>query len=299
MPEIRIEKPKTVAIVGVGGTGCTVASLLARSHIKLILIDRDIVEESNLDRQILYDMNNVGKPKVFVAKEKLEQFSDIEVRYEDLNRTTIDFLGVDLVIDCTDNNATRYLINDYCKKYRLPWIYTGAISAIGAIAFIHPESFCFRCFSDEKQGETCLEAGVMNAAVTLVGSIAAAKAMQFLVNGNTQSDLIRINVANNEVMHITVNKRSDCPCCRGVYEYLEGDRARSIVKVCDKGKYLMTLNKPINTLELAQRLKKYVPVQANEHAAHFGDMIVFSHGAVLVTAKNESEAKKKMDFIGI
>ena len=110
---------KNVVIIGVGGLGCTVANLLARLEINLTLIDYDVVSASNLERQILYDENDLSKKKVKVAKEKLEQFTNIKIIDEGIEADNIKKLipkNVDLIIDCTDNVKTRITINRYCIK---------------------------------------------------------------------------------------------------------------------------------------------------------------------------------------
>ena len=120
-------KDKTIAIVGVGGTGSTVAQLLSRMNPKkLILIDGDTVEEINLERQILYYKEDIGKKKTEAAKERLKDFCAIESRAERLTESNINFENSDLVIDCTDNIETRQLINNYCHKKKINWIYTGS-----------------------------------------------------------------------------------------------------------------------------------------------------------------------------
>ncbi len=214
---------KVVAIVGVGGTGCSVANLLARSGLKkLILIDGDVVEEKNLGRQLLYGKEDVGKIKVNAAKERLKGFCDIETRNHCLDASDIDFSGVDLVIDCTDNIETRLLINDYCKKKGLPWIYTGAIREFGSVWFISPEGPCFQCLNQEKKGERCCAVGVNPAVVAVVGNVAASLALQHLKNGRVERGMVRFNLQNLTLQKFKVKRSQDCEACRGVFNYLAG-----------------------------------------------------------------------------
>jgi adenylyltransferase/sulfurtransferase len=114
----RIEN-KTIAIVGIGGTGGPLATLLARSKVKhLILIDFDIVEESNLERQVFYNKSDIGKFKANVLEEQVKPFTKVTIIKEKLTSENIDLLNdykLDLIIDATDNFETRYAINEYVQ----------------------------------------------------------------------------------------------------------------------------------------------------------------------------------------
>jgi len=125
----KLRKAK-IGIVGLGGLGSALAIHMVRAGIgELRLIDEDIVDESNLQRQILYDEKDIGKGKISVAKEKLKRMNsqvEIKVYNEKLNRENIsDFSNVDIILDGSDNMVTRFLINDFCMKIKKPWIYCG------------------------------------------------------------------------------------------------------------------------------------------------------------------------------
>ena len=109
-----------VAIVGLGALGTVSANLLCRAGVgHLVLVDRDLVELDNLQRQVLFDEGDISKPKAIRVAEKLRKINSeikIESYFENLDQDTIDLLDTDLVLDCTDNLETRFLINDYCKK---------------------------------------------------------------------------------------------------------------------------------------------------------------------------------------
>lgn len=283
-------KGKSVVIVGVGGTGCAVAQLLSRLGLKLILIDRDLVEETNIERQILFNKSDIGKPKVTAAKERL---GNAEARFEDVNHQTID-LDADLVIDCTDNIETRLLINDYCKKKGIPWIYTGAVGRIGAVYF--NKNACFSCFNKSNYGQTCSEVGVLNTTVSLVGSIAAAIAVDYLALGKVEEDLIRINMENNALEKIKIKKDPDCNPCNGRFNYLDGTETKKFIKFCSRGRYHFFLNRKIDLAEIGKRLGGRI----DDYSVSTKDFVIFSHGRVIVHAENEIQAKKKYDeLIGI
>src|SRR3989344_5298762 len=140
---------KTIAIIGLGGTGCIVALLLARmAPKKLVIMDRDVVEATNLERQIIYNKEDVGKGKVEAASQKLSEWCAVESHFTDLMPRTIPLLDhADLIIECTDNNETRLLINDYCKKNKKQWIANGAIGQKGFVCSFQPDQPCFQCIS--------------------------------------------------------------------------------------------------------------------------------------------------------
>ena len=127
---------KKVVIVGVGALGSVAAELLIRAGLgKLLLIDRDIVEESNLPRQFLYCEDDIGKSKALAAQERLQKINkncQIQAEAAHLNKKNLSLLAdADLILDGTDNLSTRFLLNDYCKKEKKLWIYAAAIKTSG------------------------------------------------------------------------------------------------------------------------------------------------------------------------
>jgi len=141
-------KKSKVAVVGLGATGSSSAELLARAGIgELILIDRDIVELNNLQRQSLYNENDVGNVKAEAIKNHLEKInSEIKIKalVMDLDYKNINEMKADLILDCSDNIETRNLINEYCRKNKLPWIYSGVIGDNGLVLNFK-DDYCFNC----------------------------------------------------------------------------------------------------------------------------------------------------------
>jgi adenylyltransferase/sulfurtransferase len=143
-----------VAVIGLGALGSVSAELLTRAGIgKLIIIDRDFVELSNLQRQSVYGENDVGKPKAVQAAKHLGRINSevrIDFYFEDLDFENIGRIlpeKPDLILDCTDNLTTRFLINDYAIKNNIPFIYSAAIGTKGYVFSIIPHrSACLRCF---------------------------------------------------------------------------------------------------------------------------------------------------------
>ena len=148
---------KTVCIVGIGALGSVSAELLTRSGMgRLILIDSDKVEESNLHRQLLYAQKDINQPKVLAARTHLESINPkikIETHEVRLTADNISLLKSDLILDGTDNLETRFIINDYAVKNKLPWIYAGAIQTKGFIFPILPNQPCFECLLGHANSE--------------------------------------------------------------------------------------------------------------------------------------------------
>lgn len=317
----KVLQQKTAVIIGVGGTGCVVADLLARYGIHLIIIDRDIIEETNLERQNLFDKSEVNKPKVLIAKEKLGSFCKVTPFFKDVHENNIEELipkEIDLIIDCTDNNETRLLINDYAKKHKIPWIYSGAIERKGALCFFHPkDNACFQCIYQEKYGETCSEVGVLNSTVTAIASFVVDQAMTFLVHGKYQKHFTHIDIKNQNMVKIKLKNNPHCKACQGNYDYLSGKNMKKIITLCGKDTFAINLGKNIDLEELQKRLQKNLEKQGknNRHQTSnkqnekimktkdilkTDDFLIFSHGRIIVKSNSKENAKKKFDeHIGI
>ncbi|MBS3128830.1 HesA/MoeB/ThiF family protein [Candidatus Woesearchaeota archaeon] len=298
-------KSKHIVVIGIGGTGCSVAQLLARYGITLTLMDRDIVEEHNLERQVLFNKSDVGKPKVMAAQEKLKEFCDCSVFFEDVNEDTLPSIfddkknkKIDLIIDCTDNNETRLIINDFCKKKKIPWMYSGAVEQKGAFAFIQPQEACFQCFTEEKQGETCSEVGVLNSTVSAIASFVVQAAIEYLASGKYDKDLFFLNLKTKKITHAKINKNKDCRACKGFYDYLEGRKTKKIIKLCGNEKFAFQLGKDIDLKSMEKKLSGQ-KTKRSAYALQSDDFLIFSHGRIVVNAKTKEEAKKKFDeYVG-
>src|SRR3989344_9326581 len=198
---------KTVAIVGLGALGTNTAQLLARAGINLKLIDFDKVDLTNLQSQSLYEESEINKEKSKSSLNKLKKINSeikIEIFNERLNNNNLNLLNSDLVIDCTDNLTTRFLINDYCYN-KIPWIHTAAIKYTGVIFNILPKKPCLKCiYKKNLDMERCEEYGVLNTIVSLTSSIAVTQAIKILLNKPVEESLIRFNIWNNEIEKIKI-----------------------------------------------------------------------------------------------
>lgn len=217
----------TVAIVGCGALGCASADLLARAGIgRLILVDRDIVETTNLQRQTLYTESDAaeGLPKAAAAAARLTRVNSriqIEPRVADLTARTIGRvldLRPDLVVDGTDNFLTRYLLNDYCVREGLPLIYGGAISTRGMVAAFVPGGPCLRCLWPDPPGaggDTCDTVGVLGPSPAIVGGMQASEAIRILAGDRAPGPMIEFDLRPLRFRHVDLAPAKDeaCICC--------------------------------------------------------------------------------------
>lgn len=224
-------------IVGVGALGCGVADLFARAGVGTItLIDRDIVEETNLQRQSLFTEADAraGVPKADAAAARLRlvnsSISICPIAADVTSRTIGRLLaGASVVIDGTDNFATRYLLNDHAVKEGIPWVYAGAIgTGVATMTIIPGETACLRCVFEDVPfpgtGGTCETVGVLGPAIALVSAIQAAEGLKLLIG---QANSICRGVRAFDLWHntsrtIEAQRAPDCVCCvQRRFEFLQ------------------------------------------------------------------------------
>lgn len=284
-----------VAVVGVGALGTVAANLLARAGIKeLTLIDRDVVEESNLSRQMLFTEKDLNQSKAFCAKERLREINsevNLVAKAIHLNSKNINQLsGADLIVDCTDNLKTRFLINDYCKKEKKPWIFGSAIKNQGQAMAVIPDGPCLSCFLKEANLETCEQIGVLNTITSMIGSLQADLAMKILAEKKVAAELHYIDLEKNSYQKIKVNKNKECEACNGRYRYLESKEDALYVRFCSSGKYQIE-GKPVDLKELNKKLKGIVNTNYVGTALKMEKMTLFADGRALISANSEQEAQ--------
>lgn len=235
----------SVAVVGCGALGTVAAEILARSGVgALRLVDRDVVEWTNLQRQSLYDERNAvaADSKADAAARRLSQInSTIEVVpiVVDLTPDNIQAtLGdVDLVIDASDNFAVRFLLNDWSLSTTTPWVHGGCVGATGQVRLFHGSGKpCFRCLVPEPPPaasvQTCDTAGVVGSATHLIASLQATEAIKWLSGdrGAIRDELLSIDLWSNRIREVRLDGLSggSCPACAdGRFEFLDGSRAMS------------------------------------------------------------------------
>ncbi|MFP4116365.1 MAG: HesA/MoeB/ThiF family protein [Candidatus Aenigmatarchaeota archaeon] len=211
-----------VLVVGCGGLGSNVANLLARAGADLRLADGDVVEESNLHRT-LYRRKDVGRNKAVAMKELLEESCSTEIQAvpQSLDSDTVEeyLKDVDVVADCLDNMETRYLLNRSCVENGITLVHGSVVGYEGrSMTFLPDEGPCFRCLYPERPSsnvlKNCREKGVSNSAVSFIASFQVAEVVKYLTGeGTTNQRLLKVNLKENEVRYVQVNKRGDCEVC--------------------------------------------------------------------------------------
>lgn len=310
----RLKKAR-VAVVGAGAVGSAVALNLACAGVGYIrIIDRDIVEPSNLSRQFLFSPADIGKPKAIVAGEFLSRMNPeikIEPVVEDLNASNIEALlsGVDLVLDGLDNLETRFLVNEFCVKNKIPYIYGGAIWDSGMVTTITPKSPCLKCLlpKSPKAGslETCETAGVIVQATNIVGTLVSLEALKLLLGFGEalEANVLNVSLPSLSFEKISYKKNPKCPvCAKKEFPLLSRKEPQtSIVSLCGRGAFQITPAKPasISLPELAKKLSHLPSFRVKSFASEVlsaefegHPIILFKSGRAIVKGvKSPGEAK--------
>ena len=309
-----------VAIVGCGATGAAAASLLARAGVgTLTLIDRDFVEESNLQRQMLFDETDasLALPKAEAACRKIALFnSEIKTHAHiaDLVPANIHELlsGADLALDATDNFETRYLLNDYAVEQGKPWIYAAAIGAYAVTMNILPgETACLACIFPKPPGgtvETCDTAGILNTAVNLAASVESTEAIKLLVGAKDKlrRSLLSFDLWTNERSEVsTAHPRPGCQVCQQCnFAHLRGE-GRPHITLCGRNSVqIHERNRPVDFIELEARLRPHGTVRFNNLLLRFelGSyvMTVFPDGRAMIQGTTDVTQARSLyaRFIG-
>ncbi|WP_099158508.1 ThiF family adenylyltransferase [Virgibacillus ndiopensis] len=292
----------TVLVVGVGALGTVICNHLVRSGIgRLRIVDRDYVELSNLQRQMLFDENDVrdALPKAIAAKRKLSKTNrdvHIEALVDNVTYENIEELteGIDLVLDGTDNFTTRYLLNDICFKKNIPFSYGGVVGSRGMTAlFIPNETPCLRCIAKpgSDDGQTCDTVGVISPAVDIVSSMQVVEALKYLTNNkqNLRGTLKTFDVWFNNQYDMKFPKPdSNCPTCQtkeypALKKSLQDQETvlcgRNTVQIHQKEKMELTrLENQLTNIASIQRTPFLLKARINEDIT----FVIFPDGRVLV-----------------
>jgi len=303
-----------VAIVGCGATGSALASLLARAGVGYLrLIDRDYVEASNLQRQVLFDEVDAAEslPKAIAAARKIAAFNSgiaVEPHAADLTPDNVEDLlsDVAIVLDGTDNFETRYLINDFAVSRNLPWIYAAGVGSYAVTMNILPgETACLACiFPDSPRGivETCDTAGILNSAVNLVASIAATEALKLAVGARDQlrRTLLSYDVWTNDFATVQANKpREGCRACgQRKFIHLAGE-GRPHVSLCGRNSVqIHERERPIDFDEVSRRLSPHGAVRHNDFILRFWrdpyEITLFPDGRAIIKGTTETAIARSL-----
>ena len=214
-----------VGIVGIGGLGSPVAIYLAAAGVgRLGLIDDQDVEASNLNRQIIFEECDIGRPKVEAAAGRLlliDAGIRVDVRHESVRASNVAqlFADYDLVIDATDAFETKFLLNDAAVLLRKPLVYGSVLRWGGQVTTVIPDGPCLRCLFREPPEpgavQTCEEAGVIGAATGVIGSVQAEEVLKLIlgVGAPLSGRIFQHDGLNGETRVTTFPRDPDCPVC--------------------------------------------------------------------------------------
>jgi molybdopterin/thiamine biosynthesis adenylyltransferase len=284
----KLENSK-ICIVGVGALGTLSAALLVRAGVKeLVLIDRDYIELDNLQRQHLFTEKDIGKLKVEVAAKKLKEINKkvkIKTIFDNLDYKNINLIKSSIVLDCTDNFETRFLINEYCSREKIHWIYASAVTSKGYVMNI--SDVCFNCIFEKSMVKgNCETLGVLNSITSLISSVQVNECIKYLTLGKFEKNLMSFDLSNNEFHKIKVKKRKDCSVCSGKYSYLSGEKGSKVINLCGRKSYVIHSKNKVSSLK-----KMFKGIVDYGGAFRYNEMTVFKD-KVLINASSEKEALK-------
>jgi adenylyltransferase/sulfurtransferase len=285
LPQIGTEGQRRLAaarvlLVGCGALGTAVADQVVRAGVgHLTLVDRDIVELTNLQRQTLFDEKDAAEetPKAVAAANRLRAVNstvEIVARVADVHAGNIEALlkpGFELIVDGTDNVRTRYLLNDISVKHGLPWVYGAAVGMEGRVMSVVPGTTpCLRCVfpvpPSPQELPTCDTAGVLGMGTAIVGAYQAIEAVKLLTGAASPAQLIRFDfwTTRTHVLSLADARRDDCACCgQGRFDYLEVRASDAGVALCGRDAFQVRPGRggELSLATLAERLAGVGTVQ--------------------------------------
>src|SRR5436309_5088804 len=308
-----------VTLCGCGALGTVLANALVRAGVgHLRLVDRDFIETSNLQRQVLFDEHDVAEnlPKAEAAARKLAAINSsvhVDPVVTDIDRTNILELvhDADLILDGTDNFEIRYLINDAAVKLNKPWVYGGCIGSHGQTMTILPgETPCLRCVFEAApapgEAGTCETAGVLGPVVNIIASLQATEALKILSGHPEQvnRELVYLDVWDNVYRRIKVAPllgKVDCPCCRRRrFEWLEGVQGSHTTSLCGRNS-VQVAHRSATRLDfgrMAEQLEALGEVSYNRFLLRFEaeghEFTVFPDGRAIIKGTNDVDKARTL-----
>jgi adenylyltransferase/sulfurtransferase len=306
-----------VLVVGCGALGTVAVDLLARAGVgRLTVVDRDFVEPSNLQRQVLFEEADAaaGTPKALAAAAAVARInSDVEVRpvVADVTPDNVERFvdGAQVVVDGTDNFETRLLLNDACVKAGVPWVYGGAIGSTGMSMTVLPgESACFRCTLPRRPEPgataTCETAGILASTVLSVGALQFTEVLKLVVGDreHVRSGLVAFDLWSNQHEEARIPRNPGCPCCAlRRFEFLDARATSRTAALCGRDAVQVSPGHEteLDLAELARRLAPAVAmVTANAHLVRFAvgphELTVFPDGRAIVKGTSDVAAARSL-----
>jgi molybdopterin/thiamine biosynthesis adenylyltransferase len=304
-------------IVGCGALGSAHAESLARAGVgKLRIVDRDFVEASNLQRQTMFTERDATErmPKAVAAAAHIREINaEIEVQPEiiDVNYSNVERLVTDcnVVLDGTDNFATRYLINDACVKHEVNWIYGAAVGSYGVTMTVRPHlTPCLRCLFESAppaaSAPTCDTAGVIMPIISVVSAVQVTEALKLLTgqNESLHGSLMQFDVWRNEWRKINPGPPSqNCPTCAlRRFETLEAASADLAAVLCGRNAVQISPAQAtrLNFEELAARLRVTGEVKFNDYLLRFRtgefELTVFQDARSIIRGTDELKIARSL-----
>lgn len=280
------------------------------------MVDRDFVELSNLQRQSLFDEEDVSDslPKAVAAGRRLKRINstvEIDALVDDVNPTNVEDLisDADLVLDGLDNFETRFVINDACHKLSKPWIYTAAVGSYGLVMPVLPRrTACIRCLMGNLPAPgtspTCETAGVIAPITHAVASIQIAEALKFLTGNLDEADvrLTSYEIWSQRFQRIDIGRdvMSTCPVCsEGRYEYLNGTPLRTIT-LCGRNavQLIPGVKGDMDFGELSKSISAFGAVQFNDFLLKCVsppyELTLFKDGRAIVKGTEEASLARSV-----
>jgi adenylyltransferase/sulfurtransferase len=301
-----------VAIIGCGALGGHSSTLLTRAGIGFIrVIDRDVIELDNLQRQVLFDEKDVGKPKANAAENRLKGInSDVRIEgvVDDVNFSNVlEYIKeVDLVVDGADNMETRYLVNDACVKTGTPFIYGGAISTYGMTMTVIPKkSACLSCIFPNYplpgSLPTCETAGILNSVPAVIAALQTTSAIKILLGHEPNTDLTLFDAWTNELREVRVKRNTKCRCCSEErFVFLEAESKDVITSLCGRNAISINpLRKGSLDLEmLGAKLEKLGNVKSGDTILIFStgehELMIFRDGRAIIKGTDDERVARSL-----
>lgn len=307
-------------IVGCGALGSVIANTLARAGVgHLRLVDRDFLEKSNLQRQVLYEESDVerGLPKAIAAAERLRKInSEIEVEpiVADVVASNVESFcdDCDVILDGSDNFEIRFLLNDVSVKRSIPWVYGGCLGADGQTMTILPgKTACLNCLMLDGPPPpgttpTCDSFGILSPIINVIASIQSNEAIKIL-SGNDEAVSRKLSVFSlweNDMRQLDVSKlrdQVDCPTCKQhSYRWLDGSRGSQSAVLCGRNAVQLSFpDRPeLSLVELADRLRSMGRVESNPFLLRFFaepySLTVFPDGRAIVSGTDDVAVARKL-----
>ncbi len=306
-----------VLIVGCGALGSAQAESLSRAGVGTLRIaDRDFVEASNLQRQTMFTERDAAErtPKAVAAANHIREINSeivVEAEIVDANYSNIERLitDCDVVLDGTDNFATRYLINDACVKHEINWIYGAAVGSYGVTMTVQPhQTPCLRCVFEEAppaaSAPTCDTAGVLMPIISVVAAVQVSEALKLLTD-QTESlhrSLMQFDVWRNEWRKINPGPRSEncATCARSEFTTLEADSSEFAAVLCGRNAVQISPghSTSVDFALLAERLKAAGEVKFNEYLLRFRtgefEVTVFQDARSIIRGTSELNTARSL-----